>query len=90
MNNVELEMSTKIVNKQVSVTALYFSKDLDTFPKKIEFDGQAYTFMGGLQCLIKKGRGMVRLFNMTDGKAEYRLRYDQDEANWTLLAIANR
>jgi hypothetical protein len=87
---VELEMSTKIVNKQVNVTALYFGKDLDTFPKRIEFDGETRTFRSGLQCLIKKGKGMVRLFNMTDGKAEYRLRYDQDEANWTLLAIANR
>jgi hypothetical protein len=87
---VELEMSTKIINKEVSVTALYFGKNLDTFPKRIELDGQTHTFRTGLQCLVKKGKGMVRLFNMSDGKADYRLKYDQEEANWTLLAIANR
>lgn len=83
-------MSTRIINKPVNVTALYFSKELDTFPKRIELDGETHTFRSGLQCLIKKGKNMVRLFNMTDGRAEYRLKYDQEKSDWTLLAIANR
>jgi hypothetical protein len=87
-----MDMSTKIaVNKPVNVTAVYFNNqkdDLREFPKRIEFDGDTYTFLNsGLQYLIKKGRSVVRIFDMTDGTANYRLRQDGDESQWTLVAI---
>jgi hypothetical protein len=88
-----MDMSTKIaVNKPVNVTAVYFNNQKDIglreFPKRIEFDGDTYTFLNsGLQYLIKKGRSVVRIFDMTDGTANYRLRQEGDESRWTLVAI---
>jgi hypothetical protein len=76
------------VNKEVNVTAVYFqSQGMKTFPRRMEFDGDTYTFADGLQYLIKKGQDMVQIFDMTDGAASYRLKRDGNHANWTLVAI---
>jgi hypothetical protein len=86
-----MESRTEI-NKEVSVTAMYFRRNqqLKTFPKRMEFDGHEYTFIeSGLQYLIKKGQSVVRFFDMTDGSANYRLRYDGDQFTWTLVSITN-
>lgn len=80
---------TKSINKKVNVTAVYFRsrQDFTTFPKRIECDGDIYTFEeSALQYLIKKGQQIVRLLDMTDGKAKYRLK-SEDESNWTLVSI---
>ena len=80
------------VNKEVSVTAMYFRRreQLKTFPKRMEFDGREYTFVeSGLQYLIQKGQRVVRFFDMTDGTANYRLKYDGEQYTWTLVSITN-
>jgi hypothetical protein len=80
------------VNREVSVTAMYFrrTKELKTFPKRMEFDGHEYTFIeSGLQYLIRKGQRVVRFFDMTDGNANYRLKFDNDAFTWTLVSITN-
>jgi hypothetical protein len=80
------------VNKEVSVTAMYFRrpKQLKTFPKRMEFDGREYTFIeSGLQYLIQRGQRAVRFFDMTDGSANYRLKYDGEAFTWTLVSITN-
>jgi len=78
------------LNKQVAITALSFrSKNgLVGFPKRMEFDGQTYAFQSGLQCLIKKGQQIVRIFDMTDGNDTFRLRCDEAQRDWTLIAIS--
>lgn len=76
------------VNQEVHVTAVYFqSRELKTFPKRMEYDGSVYTFRDGLQYLIKKGQDMVQIFDMTDGDASYRLKKDGQSSHWTLVAI---
>jgi hypothetical protein len=78
------------VNKEVKVTALYFQnkKELKTFPKRMEFEGDTYTFLeSGLQYFIKKGQAITRIFDMTDGNSTFRLRSDNEQSNWTLVAI---
>lgn len=79
------------VNKEVAVTALYFRNNgnLKSFPKRIEFDGREVTFMeSGLRYLIQKGQRLTQIFDMTDGIANYRLKFDDSEKLWTLIDIA--
>ena len=75
------------INKEVSVTAVYFSnsRELRSFPKRIEFEGQEYTFLDGLRCLVQKGQRLIQIFDMTDGQSAYRLRFDTQDKLWTLV-----
>ena len=78
------------VNKEVAITAMYFrdGRGLKSFPKRMEYDGNTYTFLeSGLQYLIKRGQKMVQIFDMTDGTDMYRLRFDENSFDWTLVNI---
>lgn len=81
------------VNKEVSVTAVYFRGhgNLKSFPKRMEYAGQEYTFLeSGLRSLVRKGQRLTQIFNMTDGVANYRLKFDNEAQLWTLLDIAEQ
>ena len=79
------------VNKEVTVTSMYFSRSrrqLQAFPKRIEFEGGEYTFVeSGFHYLVKKGHRLVELFDMTDGINNYRLKFDNTDRIWTLVGM---
>lgn len=80
----------KTINKEVNVTAVYFrnKNNLKSFPKRMEYDGHEYVFVeSGLQYQIRKNDQELRLFDMTDGSADYRLRFDYKKLTWTLVSI---
>lgn len=76
------------VNKPVTITAITFNnqKELKEIPRRMEFEGESYTFLDGLQLLIRQGEKIIRMFDMWDGHAQYRLR-TEDELHWTLVTI---
>ena len=83
-------MERIIVDQEVTVNSVYFNnkKDLETFPKEMEFEGETYTFLNnGWRYLVHKGQEVVRVFSVTDGKADFRLKLDPSESHWTLLEI---
>lgn len=76
---------TNTINQTISVNAYYFAgREMKTFPREIEYGGQAVTFASGLRYLVNKGGEAVRLFDMNaaDGLI-YRLRQTGD--SWLLL-----
>ncbi len=78
---------TQIINQEVNVNALYFTgREMRSFPKVIEYEGQAVTFASGLRYLVRRGAEAIRLFDMSaeDGQT-YRLR--QDGEQWLLLGL---
>jgi hypothetical protein len=83
-------MNRIAVNKEVTITSLYFKNqsDFTTFPRRMEYEGATYTFMDGLQYLITKGGEIMRIFDMTDGEVKYRLQCDNAQDSWKLLAIS--
>jgi hypothetical protein len=87
MNNI----TNKSVNKEVNVTSMYFKKrssQLQAFPRRIEFDGNEYTFVeSGFHYLIKNGQRLFELFDMNDGTNNYRLKFDNHERTWTLVGM---
>jgi hypothetical protein len=85
-------MNYTSINKEVAVTAMYFkgSRQLRSYPKRMEFNGREYTFVeSGLRYLVQKGHQLVQVFDMTDGEANYRLRFDDHQKLWTLVDIAS-
>lgn len=80
------------INKEVAITAVYFRNDaqLKSFPKRMEFDGQEYTFLeSGIRYLVQKGHNLIQLFDMTDGDADYRLKFDTTQSTWTLVNMSD-
>jgi hypothetical protein len=78
---------TKFINQEVEVNAFYFAqgKNFKSFPRQITLGNQRYLFKDGLQMLVHKGQDMIRLFDMTDGQATYRLR--NEGSQWILVAM---
>jgi hypothetical protein len=79
------------INKEVTITAWTFRNrhQLTSFPKRMEYNRQEYTFAEGLRYLVQKGRSVVQLFDMTDGDTKYRLKFDNNQQIWTLVSITN-
>lgn len=77
------------IDKEANVTAVYFGAGtpFKTFPRQIECDGTSYTFSEGLQLVVQKGQELFKIFEMTDGQSQYRLRNDVQTRSWRLLTI---
>lgn len=77
------------INQIVTVSSFYFPKGsaLRAFPKRMEFGGVQCTFTDGLQYLVCQGKNVVKLFDMTDGRLNYRLRLEDNQ--WTLVGTRN-
>lgn len=83
-------MNRVAINKEVSVTALYFRNNgqMKSFPKRMEYDGREYTFVeSGLRFLVQKGQQLTQIFDMTDGATNYRLKFSDQDQLWTLVDI---
>lgn len=84
-------MNRVTINKEVSVTALYFRNNgnMKSFPKRMEYDGREYTFIeSGLRYLVQKGQQLTQIFDMTDGNTNYRLKFNDTDQLWTLVDIS--
>lgn len=73
------------INQIVQINSFYFPSAgrLRAYPRSMEFGGTECTFSDGLQYLICKGKSIVKLFDMTDGRLTYRLKLENNQ--WTLL-----
>lgn len=84
-----MEIST-FNETEIQITSVQFRTNqskqrFESYPKRMVMDGREYTFVdAGMRYLVQKGQQLIKLFDMTDGENQYRLRVD--EANhWTLV-----
>jgi hypothetical protein len=76
---------TNVINQEVSVNAFYFAgQGMKTFPREIEYGGQAVTFASGLRYLVRRGAEAVKLFDMS-GADGLTYRLQQQGEHWMLL-----
>src|SRR5262249_54461550 len=74
----------------VDITSVYFRKNptnqrLESYPRRMVYGGREYTFVrDGLRYLVQKGQELIRLFDVTNGQTNYRLRVDEAD-HWTLV-----
>ncbi|MEK7602984.1 MAG: hypothetical protein AAB459_01935 [Patescibacteria group bacterium] len=74
--------------KNVEVNAVRFinKKGIKSVPRAVTIDNQYYTFIdAGLQYLVQQGQHLVRLFDLSDGHQQFRLRLEDNE--WTLVNV---
>jgi len=76
-------------NGVVDVTAYYFADNArKCFPKRIERNGQCLALLeSGMRCIVTRGQQIVQIFTMTDGRQQYRLRFEPEARVWTLLGV---
>lgn len=76
---------TRTINESVNVTGYYFAKGRG-FPSRVQYGTKELLFEPtGLRCLVKKGQEMIEIFNMSDGRDQYRLKFEPSARSWTLL-----
>lgn len=83
-------METYYFNKEVTVDAVYFRGQgrPRAFPKHMWYENRDVTFQeSGLQYLVQQGKRVVKLFDMTDGQTNYRLKLDPEQQTWTLVRM---
>jgi len=77
---------------EIEITSVYFRPNgtqnrFESYPKRMVYDGREYTFLeSGMRYLVQKGQQLVRLFDVSDGEVQYRLRLDGDN-RWTLVGM---
>lgn len=77
--------------QEVEITSLYFRQKpskqrLESYPKQMVYDGREYTLLeSGMQYLIRTGQHLIRLFDVSDGTHNFRLRLEGNE--WTLVSM---
>ncbi|MDB5164652.1 MAG: hypothetical protein JWL89_278 [Candidatus Saccharibacteria bacterium] len=77
-------------NPEIQITAVSFragpgDKRFESFPRRMVYDGREYTFIEqGMRYLVQKGQQFVKLFDVSDGQTQYRLRQDSDNS-WSLV-----
>ncbi len=78
--------------KEIEITSVYFRNSpnknrFESFPKRMIYDGREYTFAeDGWRYLVQKGQELIKLFDMSDGENQYRLRLDPGD-RWTLIGV---
>jgi hypothetical protein len=86
-----MEIST-FSTQEIQITSVYFrnnpgGKRFESYPKRMIYGGREYTFLeSGMRYLVRKGQQLVRLFDVSDGQTQYRLRVDNDN-RWTLVGM---
>ncbi len=76
------------INQTVVITAMGFKKNLEVYPRSMEYQGKVYEFIdSGLRCIIRQGEQMAQVLTMSDGVANFKLRSDNKGNSWTLVSI---
>jgi hypothetical protein len=82
-------------NQEIEITAVYFrnksnERHLESYPKRMVYKGREYSFLeDGWRYLVKSGQQLVKLFDVSDGTTQYRLKQDAGN-NWTLVGTKAR
>ena len=78
--------------QEIEITSVYFRNSpgkqrFESFPKRMVYDGREYTFVeDSLRYLVQKGQEFIKLFDVSDGQTQYRLRLDPTN-HWTLVGM---
>lgn len=78
--------------EEIQITSVYFRTNtrqqrFESYPKGMLYEGREYTFVeSGMRYLVQKGQELIKLFDVSDGHTNYRLRLDAAN-HWTLVGM---
>jgi hypothetical protein len=82
--------TTFFTGQEIQITAVQFREgarghELESYPRRMVYEGREVSFIEtGMRYLIQKGAELVKLFDVSDGETQYRLRLD-GQNHWTLV-----
>lgn len=80
------------INKRVKILAVFEDNGAEArycLPLRMRWKGRGYTFNElGLRHPTVRGQRHVHVFDVSDGKADFRLEFDSQRLTWKLLHIA--
>lgn len=78
-----------LINTPVSVTAIGFSRDMQSYPRRMEYNGTTYTFVdAGIRAVVRAGERIAQVFTISDGTHDFQLRSDNHGSCWTLVSMS--
>lgn len=76
----------KSINSPVSVTAIGFGRNMQAYPRRMEWRGRTYCFIDrGIRATIRRGETVWNTVTMSDGNQNFCLR--AEGGSWTLLSV---
>jgi len=73
----------------ISVTAFRFTRQFETIPSRIEFDGVSYDLTDTYKKVtVTSDDGAETIFDVSDGSRQFRLR--QHLLSWRLISVTSR
>lgn len=79
---------THSINRPITVTAVRFTKDFETIPRRIEFDGISYELSSEFRKIdCATDSGTESLLEISDGTRWFRFREQLDSLCWQLLSM---
>lgn len=78
--------------QEIQITSVYFrntpnKQRLESYPRRMVVDGREVNFIEqGMRYLVQKGQDLIKLFDVTDGQTQYRLKLDGSD-HWTLVGM---
>ena len=77
---------TNSINIPVSITAIGFGRNMQAYPRRMEWAGRTYQFIDRGICVVaRRGESIMSTVTMSDGSQNFRLR--QTGGVWTLLSV---
>lgn len=79
---------THSINRPITVTAVRFTKDFETIPRRIELDGISYELGAEFRKVaLQTANGTESLLEISDGTQWFQLRMKLDSLCWQLLSM---
>lgn len=77
------------INRPVDITVMGFGKNLEAYPRRMEYAGTTYNFIDtGLRTVVRRGgQVLAQILTMSDGASNFCLKSDGRSGSWTLLSI---
>lgn len=76
------------INTPVAITAIGFGRDMQSYPRRMEYNGTTYTFLdAGIRAVVRTGERIAQVFTISDGTHNFQLRSDNHGGNWTLVSM---
>lgn len=80
---------TIVIDKQVTVLALFAEDGRACTPLKMRYQNREYVFTEiGLVHPTQQGKRMVHVFDVSDGSNDFRLELDAERLSWRLVYSA--
>lgn len=79
------------INERVDIVPIFYAEAherLVCVPWRMKYHGQEVEFtVFGMRHPTEQGKRMIHVFDMSDGRSDYRIEFDAERLTWTLMSM---